>query len=162
MLNDFTFMLVSCSKYIEFFWQRILDLFMDIDTGTLYSFLNNWIIIDLQHSVSSWWSDSYMHCKITTMVILFTIWHYTKLLQYYWLYPPCCVFHAYGSFILPLKFCTFNLPHPFHSLPHPSLLWQLPVCSLYLWVCSYLVMFVLPFCFSDFTCKWNHMVFVFL
>ena len=30
------------------------------------------------------------------------------------------------------KFVPLNLPHLFLSSPHPPLLWQLPVCSLYL------------------------------
>ena len=50
-------------------------------------------------------------------------------------------------------FVLLNIHYLFHSFPNPHPLWQLPVCSLYQWLC---------FVFSDSTCKWNHTVFVFL
>lgn len=148
--------LVSCSKYIELFWQRILDLFMDIDTGTLYSFLNNWIIIDLQHSVSSWWSDSLYALQNNHSGN--SIYHLALTQSYYTIIdciPLLCI-SSYGSFILPLKFCIFfNLPLLYSPIAPSLSPWQLLVCSLYLWVSSRLGMLVLLFCFSDFTYKGN-------
>ena len=51
-------------------------------------------------------------------------------------------------------------PTPLHSFglfPHPFLLCQSSVCTLYLWIC-----FCCLFCFLNSTYKWNHAVFVFL
>ena len=54
----------------------------------------------------------------------------------------------------------FHLPHLVHLSPHPPPLQQLPVCSLFAWVCFCFVIFVHLFWFSDSTCRWNHTVFV--
>ena len=54
-----------------------------------------------------------------------------------------------------------HLPVPIPSAAcHPA--WPPPVCSLYLGVCFFFFFVVHLFCFLDFTCKWNHMAFVFL
>ena len=55
-----------------------------------------------------------------------------------------------------------NLPLYFTHFPTLSPLWRPPVCSLYLWICFCFIIFVHLACFSDFTYKWNHMIFVFL
>ena len=49
------------------------------------------------------------------------------------------------------KFVSPNLPQLFLSSLHPQLLWQPPVCSLYLWLCLCLVMLL-----HLFKPKWNH------
>ena len=59
--------------------------------------------------------------------------------------------------------CNRNLylsvPSPFSSAPQPPPLWQLSVCSLYLWVCfNFVCSFIFPL---DSTYKWNHRVFFF-
>lgn len=51
------------------------------------------------------------------------------------------------------KFVCFDPLHPFH-LPHSILLlWQPPICSLWIWAL---------FCLFDSTYRWNHAEFVFL
>ena len=54
-----------------------------------------------------------------------------------------------------------SLLDPFTFLtqpPNPSL-WQLSICTLYLGLCFY---FVSLFCSLDSTCKWNHIVFLWM
>ena len=55
-------------------------------------------------------------------------------------------------------FFCFNPFTFFTQFPNPPPLWQLSICSLYLWVCFY---FLSLFCLLDSIYKWNHMVLVF-
>ena len=105
--------------------------------------------------LSQWW-----HPTISSSVIPFSsclqsfpasgsfptivICQHTKILHNYWLYSPHCTFQSHESFILQLKIST-SVSHT-----HFSALMTLfsSVCSLYLWLCFCLVMFVLLF-FSE-------------
>ena len=58
-----------------------------------------------------------------------------------------CTLHPRDLFILQLEVCTFYAPSSILSVPVP--LWQLPVCSLYLWICFCFV-FVHLLCFLFF------------
>ena len=94
------------------------------------------------------------------MIGLVVICYYMKILHNYWLCSLHCTFYTCDSFILiDWKFVPLNLPHLFLSfMCHPRL-WQPLVCSLYLWLCFCLVIFVHLFCFLDSRYKWNHTVF---
>ena len=64
-----------------------------------------------------------------------------------------------------IYFVTENLYlnlHLFPSSAHFLSFWLPPICTLNLWLCFCLVMFVDLLCFSNSTYKWNHIVFVFL
>ena len=93
---------------------------------------------------------------------LVTICHHRKILQYHWLYSPAVYFIPVTLLFCNWKLAPLNLPLCFTHSPTPSPLWQPPVCSLYLWICFCFIIFVHLACFSDFTYKWNHMIFVFL
>ena len=58
------------------------------------------------------------------------------------------------------KFASLSLPLLFRSSTHLPLLWQLPICPLS--VSLSLFCYACWLCFLDSTCKWNHMVFIFL
>ena len=94
-------------------------------------------------------------------ISLVTICHHTELLHNYWWYTPHRVLHSHnnlfiaGSLYLSIFLTASLLP------PLTPSLWQLPLCSLKLWLHFCLVMFVHLFCFLDSTHKWNHTVFVF-
>ena len=65
-----------------------------------------------------------------------------------------CIYFVTGYLYLLIS-ATYFTRHP----PPPQ---QPPVCSLYLWVCFYVVTLVHLFCFFlDATGTWNHMAFVF-
>ena len=69
---------------------------------------------------------------------------------------PCAELHTpvtilWSPTVLPTPATSFT------QAPSPSLLWQPPVCSLCRWGC-----FNFTYCSLDSTCKWNHMVYVFL
>ena len=69
------------------------------------NFLNNWNIIDnviLVSDVQQWLSLC-IHYKMITSISLVTIHLHTKLLQYYWLHPPCYTSHSHNLLILELK-----------------------------------------------------------
>ena len=57
------------------------------------------------------------------------------------------------------RFALLNLPHWYLFSLHFTSPWQLPVCSLYLWLCFCLVTFVRLFCFLGFAYKWDHFKF---
>ena len=85
------------------------------------------------------WNLSHQHDIIS-------ICHHLKLSQYCCLYIPCHVLDLHDYFM------SRNLCHliPFTCFTHRSYsshLWQPPVCSLYVWVYFYLIMFVLIFRF---------------
>ena len=92
------------------------------------------------------------------MVSLVTICCHTKLLQYYWLYPPYCILYPHGL-IYNWKFVPLNSLHLFlSSLLHFSPLETTSLFFfLYLWI--FFVLFVHLFCFIDSTYKWNCMLF---
>ena len=67
----------------------------------------------------------------------------------------CCTLYPHDSIILYPEVCTSGFPQLFPSCPHPPPFRQPPICSLYLWFCLCLVIFVCLFCFSDSIHKWN-------
>ena len=69
-------------------------------------------------------------------------------------FRPWLIYFATGSLYFLISHIYFFLP------PIPSPLGT--TYSLYLWLCFCLVRFAHLFCFLDSTCKWNHIVFVFL
>ena len=73
----------------------------------------------------------------------------------YWLCSPCCTTHPWAY--LTLSSLYLPLPYPYIP-PTPQAL----VCSLYLWVCFFFVIFISLLYFLDSTYKWYHTVFVFL
>ena len=59
------------------------------------------------------WFDIYIPYEMISTINLVTIYPHTKLLQYYWWYSLCCIFHPSGLFTLG---CLYQL--------YPSL-WKL-------------------------------------
>ena len=113
--------------------------------GIFQARILEWVAISFSRE-SSWPRDwTWISCVACR---LFTIWVTMEV----------CTFYLFYIW----KFVPLNLSHLFFFSLHCPLLWQPPVCSLYQWVCCYLVMFVHPFCFLDSTYKWNHTVFFFL
>ena len=90
------------------------------------------------HNKSSYHVSSY---KYMSLFIVFP--------TLYILYP----WHLFCNW----KFVSPNLPQPFISSLHPQLLWQPPVCSLYLWLCLCVVILL-----HLLKPKWNHTAFIFL
>ena len=76
-------------------------------------------------------------------------------------YVYMCVFLILWLIYFVTKNLYLNL-HLFLSSAHFLSLWLPPICTLNLWLCFCLVMFVDLLCFSNSTYKLNHMVFVFL
>ena len=82
----------------------------------------------------------------------------------YPLLPPPTPLPLLITIPLSVSIRCFFLLHPFTfltQLPNPPPLWQLSVCSLYLWVYFYFDCYSL-LCSLDSTYEWNHTVFVFL
>ena len=84
-----------------------------------------------------------------TTISLVTICHYTKLLQYYWLYSLCCTLHPLtyfitGSLYILISFTYFT--HP--PVPISS---ATTVYSLYLWLRVYLFSVSMTFSFYVFS-----------
>ena len=71
---------------------------------------------------------------------------------------PCAVQYILEPVLHSIA-CTSHSAHP--CRPAPLLHWLPLVCSLYLWVCLF-VMFTSLSCFFDSTYKWYHIVWVFL
>ena len=71
---------------------------------------------------------------------------------------PCAVQYILEPVLHSIA-CTSHSAHP--CRPAPLLHWLPLVCSLYLWVCFF-VMFTSLSCFFDSTYKWYHIVWVFL
>ena len=80
---------------------------------------------------TSWFNFFIYYVMVTASVI--TICHLKMLLWYHWLYSLCCALYSCDLFHnwKPTSSTSFHPSSPF-SLP-PSL-WELSVCSLYLWV----------------------------
>ena len=77
------------------------------------------------------------------------------------IYVCVCVFLILWLIYFVTKNVYLNL-HLFLSSAHFLSLWLPPICTLNLWLCFCLVMFVDLLCFLSSTYKLNHMVFVFL
>ena len=89
-----------------------------------------------------------MHFKLITMTNLVTIFHHTKLMQYYWLYS--LYFKAPWYFLTPV----FYFLIPFTCFTKVLILLPFWQHQFVLWV-----YFCFPlFCFSDSTYKWYHKV----
>ena len=79
--------------------------------------------------------------------------HHSDLLQCYWLYSLCCIFHLCDSFktgILYTMIFLIYFTHPPIPLPSSSPLFV----PLYLWVYFSFVMLVHLFCVLDSTYEW--------
>ena len=98
--------------------------------------------------------------KWSPWLSLVVICHHTKsyiIIEYN---PPTVHFTSVTHLFCNWKFVPYNLPHLFSlpSIPHSSGN-HLFVLSIY--DCFCLILFTHMFCFSDFMCKWNHIVFIF-
>ena len=115
----------------------------------------NWSIIYLHYcwfSVHNTVTQYFYTLHMITMTCLVIICHhqrYNNRIDYI----PLAVHSISMTHIL----VTLHLPHYFTHPPKPYPLWQLPVCSLYLWICSF-VLFVHFLEYS--TYKWNYAVFL--
>ena len=57
------------------------------------------------------------------------------------MFPVLYITSQWTNLFCNWKFVPLNLLHLFHTTQQSPPLWWLPVCSLYLWVCFYLVLF---------------------
>ena len=108
----------------------------------------NWNIVDIQYDVSFrcttyWLVFAYIR-KWRNDVMLVTICSHTKLLQYYWPYSLCCIWHPHGLCILRLEAYTSYSCSPVLCYPH----------HLFILCISTLILFW----FLDSICKWDHPV----
>ena len=115
------------------------------------------LISDIQHR--DW--IFFIYCKMVTTMSIATTCHkvFTILLIIFpmrYITSPWLIYFVTENLYLLISLQLFHWTSP------PSLLWQLPCCSLCLYVCFRFVLFVKLLCFLDSTCKWNQTVFVLL
>lgn len=112
----------------------------------------NWLII---FRCTRKWFDIFIYYGIITLWRLVTIYHHTKLWQFYSLYSLCCALYPVTDFITGSLYFLIHFKYFTQPPAHPSSNHQMVLC---IWVCFCLVFFVLAL---DFTYKWTH-IFVFL
>ena len=134
------------TKLISFFVCEFVCLFLTYNWSTILCYF-------LLYKIVIWYFctfQNYHHKSIT--IDSKSIWSITIPRYNYWLHSQYYTFHTPDSLILQLKVCTSLSPSPISLLlPSPlATLWQPPVHSLYLWLCSYLAIFAHLFVFFRF------------
>ena len=90
----------------------------------------------------------YIHYKmITSLVSIYSIWNCYSIIDHIPCYINNCILMAYLFYnwrSVPLNLLHLFLPNPYHPP-----LWEAPICSLYLWVCLFVLFF--RFCLSEIT-----------
>ena len=131
--------------------------------GFVFCWFFFWGIIDLQYILVAGVQqcDSFVYIEKPSPQ---WVCRHMKLMQYYWLYSPCCAVQPQDLFIYNWKLVLFDSFYPFHLTPPTSNfapLWNPPIWSLYLWDWVLFCKFVC-FCVLNPISKGNHTLFVFL